>query len=419
MVSIRTLVSTGPGRLHLMQTANALQASGEDVRVISGWIPNATAVAMGTVAARCGVANTIVHRLQARAACDGFPRDRVTSCGIVDALGMIAQRLVVGEGSVASRTRRWAWEWFGRASRRHIRRADLLHVRSGAGGGGAIQAARKQRMAVVSDHSIAHPSWMADVLTDEYARYGSPCPYRRADPFWQGVEQDCLAADAVVVNSDFVAKTFMERGFPPERLHVAYLGVSPDWFGLKRSYAAGQRIRLLFVGEFGIRKGAGYLLDALTRLDPERRRFNLVVVGRHPELPLLARRHRIAPSDRFIGGLDAGGVRAHVAKADIFVFPSLAEGCAKAAMEALAAGLPLVATRETGLPPAADDHVLLVASRSVESLCEALTRLAADENLRHRLGEGGSRLAAERFTWRRYGDQVRDFHLQVLTQLAG
>lgn len=416
---VRTIISTGPGRLHLLLSAASLLDRGEDVRAITGWTPGPLALGAATAAARLGVAASLLPRLRARQACDGFPRERVRCCPFAETTGALAQRAFTAESPVASRVRRWAWEQFGRASRRHIREADVFHVRSGAGGGGAITTARRQGMAVIADHSIAHPAWMAAILTEEYARYGSPCPFAVADPFWQLVEEDCRAADAVLVNSEFVARTFRDHGFAEDRLRVVHLGVSPEWLGLKRDYGSGERLQLVFVGEFGIRKGAAYLLDALERIDPHRRRFSLTVIGRTPEMPLLARRHTISPSDRFLGQLDAAGVRSQVAAADVFVFPSLAEGCAKAAMEAMAAGTPVLATHETGLPAVSGEHAFLVPSRCVESLCEALTTLSLDADVRSRLGTCGARLAAEKFSWSGYGDRVRNVHSQAIATNGG
>jgi len=410
---VRTVVSTGPGRLHLFLTAAALLECGEDVRVVTGWIPGPALLRAAAAAARWRRGGNLPARLNARAACDGFPRDRVVSCSLADGLGALVQR-GAPDGPWASRARRWAWQRFGRASRRYLRDADVFHVRSGAGRGGAIAVARRRGMVVVADHSIAHPRWMASVLTDEYAKYGAPCPFRSDDPFWNLVERDCGEADVILVNSQFVADTFVEQGFSAESLRVAYLGVSREWSGLKRSYAAGGRLHVVFIGEFGVRKGAGYLLDALETLDPHRRRFALTVIGGHAEVPLLARRHRIAPEDRLLGFVDAAAVRRHLASADMFVFPSLAEGCAKAAMEAMAAGVPVIATRETGLPTLSGEHSLLVESRSVKALGEAMAMLADDENLRARIGRAGERLVTESYSWQRYGEQVSGIHASLL-----
>lgn len=416
---VRSIVSTGPGRLHLLLTAAALLRSGEDVRAITGWVPGPFALAAATAVVTFRASSTIVPRIRARQQFDGFPKQRLRCCPVADLAGALAQRGTSAQSPAAAGRRCWAWRQFGRASRRHIHNADVFHVRSGAGAGGAIAAAKNRGMAVVTDHSIAHPAWMAAVLTDEYARYGSQCPFAIADPFWQLVEEDCAAADAVVVNSDFVARTFRDNGFRAERLRVVYLGISEEWFGLKRQYAAGERLQLVFVGEFGIRKGAGYLLDALAQIDPQRRRFSLTVIGRAPEVSLLARRHKISDADTFVGQLATADVRSRVAAADVFVFPSLAEGCAKAAMESMAAGVPVLATEETGLPAVSGEHALIVPSRSVDSLCAALTTLADDEGLRSRLGACGARFARENFSWTGYGEQVRELHAQVINANGG
>ncbi len=57
-------------------------------------------------------------------------------------------------------------------SRKYLRNADVLLVRSGAGQSGAIKKARSNGLAIVTDHSIAHPAFMHQALREEFARFG-------------------------------------------------------------------------------------------------------------------------------------------------------------------------------------------------------------------------------------------------------
>ena len=66
----------------------------------------------------------------------------------------------------------------------------------------------------------------------------------------------------------------------------------------------------------------------------------------------------------------------HLAKADVYVFPSLAEGCASSGMEAMAAGLPVITTRESGLPIRHGENGWLIASKSEQAISDAIICLA-------------------------------------------
>ncbi len=75
--------------------------------------------------------------------------------------------------------------------------------------------------------------------------------------------RDCADADLLLVNSDFVKKTFVDEGYPAEKIRVAYLGVREEFFDLKRDYSIEGPVRILFTGNFDIRKGVRILLEAI------------------------------------------------------------------------------------------------------------------------------------------------------------
>ena len=75
--------------------------------------------------------------------------------------------------------------------------------------------------------------------------------------------RDCADADLLLVNSDFVKKTFVAEGYPADKVRVAYLGVREEFFDLKRDYRIDGPVRILFTGNFDIRKGVRMLLEAI------------------------------------------------------------------------------------------------------------------------------------------------------------
>jgi glycosyltransferase involved in cell wall biosynthesis len=104
-------------------------------------------------------------------------------------------------------------------------------------------------------------------------------------------------------------------------------------------------------------------------------------------------------------------VPAHMASADVFVFPSLFEGSAVVTYEALACGLPAVVTPEAGSVVRDGVEGLEVASRDVDALAAAMARLGEDPALRARMG-AAARGRAMDFDWPRY-------HLAVVEAVAG
>ena len=151
-------------------------------------------------------------------------------------------------------------------------------------------------------------------------------------------------------------------------------------------------------------KGLGPLLRAFAQVRA-RRPAELVVVGKpRPNGPtprLLAELH-LDGSVRFVNGLADAELVSLYAEAEAAVVPSLYEGFSLPAVEAMACGLPLVATTAGALPEVVGaDHeaALLVPPGDADALARAIATLLADGPLRRRLGDRGRSRVLERFTW--------------------
>lgn len=304
------------------------------------------------------------------------------------------------------------WAFFGRQSRRYLRGNQIFHVRSGAGQGGAIREAKALGMRVVVDHSIAHPAYIERVVSRPGHRSGITVN----DSFWKLVLKDCSEADVLLVNSEFVRQTFISEGYTASRIEVVYLGVRPDFFGLKETYSLRSLPRLLFTGAFCYRKGADLLIDTLEGLDRLGCTCELHVAGDDSECRPLAQRYRGSSRIVFHGSLPQSELKQLLVAADLYVFPTLAEGCAKSAMEAMAAGLPVVTTLACGLPGVAGKHHLIVQERSAEVWADEIDRLLKQPHRRENIGRAGAALVAEQYRWDDYGRNVAALYSRIYSQ---
>ena len=162
-------------------------------------------------------------------------------------------------------------------------------------------------------------------------------------------------------------------------------------------------LRILTVSRLIARKGLDTLIRALGRSGNED--LSLDIAGEGPEgaaLRGLARACGVADRVRFHGFVDRGGLESLYVNADIFVLASLAESCSMALLEAMAAGLPLVATRVGGNVELVRDGTngLLFKAQSVEELHTALRTLVSNPALRRRFAVANRELAREQFSWR-------------------
>ncbi|WP_306391134.1 glycosyltransferase family 4 protein [Telluria beijingensis] len=175
----------------------------------------------------------------------------------------------------------------------------------------------------------------------------------------------------------------------------ARVEVLPNPVRLAAAGAQGERGRILFLGRIEPAKGVDELLQACARHPALR-----LVLGGAGDLDWARRRAAelgIAGRVELPGWLDARARDAELARAWLFCLPSHVEGLPMAMLEAMAAGVPVVATRVGGIPEALADGLLglLVPPRDAEALADAIGRLLADETLHARLA-CAARAAIER-----------------------
>jgi glycosyltransferase involved in cell wall biosynthesis len=160
-------------------------------------------------------------------------------------------------------------------------------------------------------------------------------------------------------------------------------------------------VTMLFLGVVGRRKGAFELLRALRRaLDhPSAPDLRLVLAGNGEleEARALVRELDLAGRVEIPGWIRTEEKLRRLQEADVFVLPTHHEGLPLALIEAMAAGLPLISTRASGIPDVVEDGKtgLLITPGNVSDLSEAIVRLAADPEMRRRMGEAALKRAGD------------------------
>jgi glycosyltransferase involved in cell wall biosynthesis len=281
------------------------------------------------------------------------------------------------------------------------RRADVLFVN-----GLALESAlanfvlRKPLvMKVVGDLAWERATgrgWTADDFeTFQRRRYGLRIELLKALRSWW-----TRRADRVIVPSRYLARWVVGWGVPAEKIVVIYNAVEPVDGVEPLPVPLKTPIKAVTVGRLIPLKRVDGLLEALKEL-PD---LGLVVVGDGPERPRLERRAReLGVQDRvyFAGRRPKKEALGLMAACDLFVLNSVHEGLPHVVLEAMALGLPVVATAAGGTPEVVRDGEtgVLVPGR-YGTLGASLSALARDPALRRRLGRAarqwiGERLSAE------------------------
>ncbi len=163
-------------------------------------------------------------------------------------------------------------------------------------------------------------------------------------------------------------------------------------------------VQLVFVGRVVHQKGLDVLLSALSRL-PAEADYELTIVGDGPLRDALTKQAAslgVLARLRFAGWAGREEMPDLLRRADLFVFPSRDEGMPNAVLEAMAAGLPVVATRISGNEEVVADGEtgLLVPPDDPDALAGALAGFLADAALRRRMGAAGRERVCREYSWR-------------------
>ncbi len=232
---------------------------------------------------------------------------------------------------------------------------------------------------------------------------------RQAAPFewakWNMNRRALDAAGAVVTFSSWAADSVIgDYRVPEHKVRVIRPGVDLNRFRPAGERRANARPRVLFVGGDFSRKGGDDLLEAMNLLDDE---VELdVVTGVRPHSIPTGSRARV-----HLGLNHASDELFELYRqADIFVLPAIGECYGHVICEAMASGLPVVATKVGAIPEIVDDGVsgLLVPPSSPSSLADALRRLARQSEQRRSMGERGLQLARRDHDARRNIESVLD-----------
>ena len=261
-------------------------------------------------------------------------------------------------------------------------RPGLIHAQFGLGGALALPIAERTGLPlVVTFHG-------GDATKDKHFARRALVP----TIFQRRREKMAETAHTILCVSHFVRDTLIARGFPRAKLVTHYLGIDIPENTVLPPAGAGNTV--LFVGRLVEKKGADTLIDAMARLGETAPNLELSVIGDGPARGDLERRAKAAGiKAQFHGWQDEKKVRAAMRRALLLAVPSRAaeggdsEGLPTVIMEAMALGVPVVATRHAGIPEIVSDRVtgMLVPESDPQALAQAILAVKTEPDLPNRL----------------------------------
>jgi glycosyltransferase involved in cell wall biosynthesis len=291
---------------------------------------------------------------------------------------------------------------FDQWAARNLEPCDLFHCLSGFGARSG-QLARQRFGAVwICDRGSSHIQYQDEILASEYDRWG--LPFRHVDPVMIDRElQEYQGADLITVPSQFVYSSFLSKGVPPEKLAKIPFGVDVNLFQPKRKH--DDIFRVIFVGQMTIRKGLPDLLHAV--LSPRIPNLELWLIGPagYEGRNILS---RYEGQFRHFGPVPQAALAELYSQGSVFVMASIEEGLAMVQAQAMACGLPIIATTNTGAADLFTNGVegYIVPIRRPDLIREKILQLYEQPDLRDKMAVAALRRVHALGGWDSYGENA-------------
>ena len=300
-------------------------------------------------------------------------------------------------------------EIFDRLARTKLSRCDIF-VGLSSFSLHTMNMAKLSGCVTILERGSAHILAQQDILREEYDLFG--LPFAGAHP--KVVEKELAeydAADWIFVPSEFAKRTFVDKGIDEAKLVCIPYGVDLSFF---RQVQKNDRVfRVIFCGNMSLQKGVHYLLRAFSELKLPA--SELLLIGNLPaDMKPFFKKY--AGSYKWIGPVPHDILYRYYSQGSVFVMNSIQEGMAMVQLEAMACGLPLVCTTNTG----GDDIIsegnegFVIPIRDVEALKEKLLYLYENRVIAEEMGERARAKVSRGFSWDDYGSRVMKQYTKIL-----
>jgi glycosyltransferase involved in cell wall biosynthesis len=299
-------------------------------------------------------------------------------------------------------------------------RPAILHAHTGVSGAQALPLARRLGIPFI----VTFHGYDATATDEELGR-----PPLRGRIFIRRRDAMRHETSRLIAVSGYIRDLLVAKGWPAERLVVHYMGVDTALFRPDPAAVplADREPIIFFAGRLIEKKGLEYLVDAMRTVATRIPDAEVVIAGEGERLTALQRRVEEARVRvRFVGRLTPGEVREWMARAQIYCMPSVraangdGEGLPTAVVEAMACGLPVVATTHAGIPEAVrhGETGLLAPERDATVLAEHLIAVLVNADLRTRMGTSARARVLETFDHRRQAASLAAIYDEVRAEAA-
>lgn len=287
------------------------------------------------------------------------------------------------------------------AAKHHDDRADVFVGWASKCLHGLLKARSYGQLAVL-DRGSSHCLYAKSMLAEESSRVGTTL-YSPSDRITDKELEEYDAADCILIPSSFVRRSFLEHGVPDEKLIQIPYGVSLEQFSPRAR--CDKVFRVIFAGSMKLRKGVHYLLQAFSELNlPDAELW--LVGGLTDEMRPYFRAYE--GTFTHYGHVPQSQLPTFYSQCSLFAICSIEEGLALVQPQAMACGLPLLCTTNTGGDDLIEDGTsgFVVPIRSIEAIKEKILWCYENQEECSEMGRQARLRVQQGLTWRDYGNRL-------------
>ncbi len=300
-------------------------------------------------------------------------------------------------------------EHFDHQARRRLKDCDIFVGWAGASLHTLRQAKSRGAITLV-ERGSSHILFQQEIMREEYDRLGLKGPLAHPGIINREL-QEYTEADYIVVPSGFVKSTFLQRGVDERKLIRNHYGV--NLAGFRQVKKEDDIFRVIFTGGSSLRKGTHYLLRAFSELKLPN--SELLLIGSVDE-NMKSFFRKYAGTFNWIGPQRQEYLYRYYSRGSVFVMPSIEEGLALVQLQAMACGLPLICTTNTGgedlIEEGEEGYVIPI--RDIGALKEKLVYLYENPAEREEMGQKAEQKARGNFSWDDYGRRTMENYQRIM-----
>tara|TARA_Y100001958_G_scaffold133268_1_gene103302 strand:+ start:505 stop:1659 length:1155 start_codon:yes stop_codon:yes gene_type:complete len=275
--------------------------------------------------------------------------------------------------------------------------------------------AKNEKCISILERGSTHIEYQNDILKKEYELLNLK-PKLISKYIIDKEKKEYDLADYIMVPTEYAKKTFLEKGFNNKKIIKNYYGVDLEQFKYDRENKdQNLKFRVIYTGTISVRKGVIYLLDAFNELDLKN--SELILIGDidddiNSKLAKFKKNKKIV----FKKSMEQSELKKFYNISNVFVLNSIEDGFGMVILQAMACGLPVITTYNTGGSEIIEDEKdgYIIPIRSKDILKKKLLFLYNNPKRCFEMGMIAKNKVTSKYSWESYGKRQIDIYLSLL-----